>query len=112
MNLVCLFCLEEIQGNPTSNPIGCRCKIQAHESCFHHWFEQKQSYECPICHTVSVPTPIHHENIRIVVIERQQAREERNNRTNQKAVAVCCCLLIGWSVGLTILDAIYASMRS
>jgi hypothetical protein len=113
MSTFCLFCLEEIQGTPTPNPIGCPCKIQAHESCFHAWFQQKQSIECPICHTVSIPTPFQYENLHIVFVERRGDPEARRRvRNNKKAVAVCCCLLLGWTVGLTILEAVYQIARS
>lgn len=110
MKSTCLFCLEDIEGTPAANPIGCRCKILAHESCFTLWFQQKQSLECPICHTVSVPTPFHHENLHVVFIrEERRDNEEAHYRTNQKAIAMCCCLLLGWTIGLTILEAIYSA---
>lgn len=110
MNKVCLFCLEDIEGSPLGNPIGCQCKIQVHDACFQTWFQQKQSLECPICHTVSVPTPFHHENVHVVFVrEERRDSQERQRRSNQKAIAMCCCLLLGWSVGLTILEAIYSA---
>lgn len=106
----CIFCLEDIQEGAIQNPIGCSCKILAHESCFTLWFQQKQSLECPICHTVSVPTPFHHENLHVVFVrEERRDSQERQYRSNQKAMAMCCCLLLGWSIGLTILEAIYSA---
>lgn len=98
----CLFCLESIRGNPTVNPPGCSCKIQAHESCLHAWFTQKQQLECPICHTVATPNPI------VILIENRQLIEEENLfQRNQKLVAACCCVLMFWAISLTLLDRVF-----
>jgi len=113
MTPICLFCLEDIHENPKPNPIGCSCTIQAHESCFHAWFQQKQSLECPICHTVSIPTQFHHENLHVVFVERRGDPESRQrSRRHEKAVTLCCCLLLGWTLGLTIFEFIFQTARS
>jgi len=109
MERICLFCFDPIKENNTRNPIGCQCAIHAHESCIHSWFQQKQQIECPICHTVSIPNPVSYENIQIVFIERNQSREgeRRAFQANQKVIALCCCVLLGWSIGLTIVEAVW-----
>lgn len=104
----CLFCLEPVEKQPISNPIGCHCKISSHTSCFEQWFQQKQQMECPICHTVSIPNQVAVENIRIVFVDNSNTeRRERRYRGHEKAVAFCCCLLMGWAIGLTILDLVF-----
>ena len=108
MEATCLFCLDPIKENNTRNPIGCQCAVHAHESCIHAWFQQKQQIECPICHTVSIPNPVSYENIQIVYIERPEVQETRRYfRANEKAIALCCCVLLGWSIGLTIVEAVW-----
>ncbi len=107
MEQTCLFCLDPIKGN-TLNPIGCQCTIYAHESCFHTWFQQKQQLECPICHTISMPNLISPENIHVVYVEApQNTNIQRNFRNQEKAIALCCCVLLGWSIGLTILELVF-----
>lgn len=105
----CLFCLESVKNESVPNPVGCRCRLIAHESCFKQWFDQKQQLECPICHTVSVPNRVAYENIHIVYIDTTSVQAQRRRLNgNEKAVAFCCCLLFGWAVGLTILELIFA----
>ncbi len=109
----CLFCLEAVKTPELQNPIGCRCKLVAHSSCFDQWFAQKNQMECPICHTVSIPSPVAYENIQIVYVETtravRQEQQERRFRGHEKAVAFCCCLLMGWGIGFTILDIVFQS---
>ena len=110
MESPCLFCLEPIQAEQTINPIGCHCKIQAHKQCFDAWFVQKNQLECPICHAVSVPNRVLHDNIHIVYINTTEAQErERHYTQQQKAAGYCCLLLLGWSIGITILDLVSRS---
>lgn len=106
----CLFCLEPVEKGQVANPIGCACRIVAHQTCFTQWFEQKQQMECPICHTVAVPNRIAYENIHVVYINTTEIdrTRQRDVRGRDKAVMFCCCLLMGWSIGLTILEAISA----
>jgi hypothetical protein len=104
----CLFCLEPVKESTTLNPIGCQCAIHAHEACFHTWFQQKQQLECPICHTVSIPNPVPFDNIHIVYVQAPQERDmQRRVRNHEKAVAMCCCILLGWSIGLGILEVVF-----
>ena len=107
----CLFCLEPVEKNGLGNPIGCSCTIQAHAACFDQWFHQKQQLECPICHTVSIPNAVAVENIRIVFVDatRERQTEQTRFRGHEKAAAFCCCLLLGWSIGLTIIDLVSRS---
>ena len=107
MNQSCLFCLEAVEKEGQENPIGCHCKIIAHTGCFKQWFEQKQQMECPICHSVSVPNRITLDNIHVVYINMAEPRRNRLMNGHEKAVGFCCCLLMGWAVGLTILDLIF-----
>lgn len=108
MEPICLFCLESIKENSTQNPIGCQCVIRAHASCFRTWFHQKQQLECPICHTVSIPNPVVYDNIHIVYVQSGESRNtERRMRKHERAMAMCCCILLGWSIGLTILEAVW-----
>ncbi len=100
----CLFCLEPVETEIATNPIGCACRIAAHPQCFRHWFEQKQQMECPICHTVAVPNRVAYENIHIVYINQPSHEVQRRTRTQDKLAMFCCCLLLGWSIGLTILE--------
>jgi hypothetical protein len=105
----CLFCLEPVEKEKLSNPIGCSCQILAHRSCFEQWFQQKHQMECPICHTVALPSPVALEHVQIVYIDRTQVSETQRFRGHEKAVAFCCCLLMGWALGFTVLDLIARS---
>ena len=97
----CLFCLEPVRENHTVNPPGCSCKIVAHEACIHTWYNQKQSLECPICHTVVIQNPI-------PVFEINQVIQERRiNQANQKVAAGCCFIIMAWVTSLSILEYIY-----
>jgi len=103
----CLFCLDPVKQDSLQNPIGCHCKIVAHTQCFNSWYQQKQQLECPICHTISIPNPAAIDTVRIVFIDTtRRAAAERRFRGNEKAVTFCCCLLLGWAVGLSIIEAI------
>jgi hypothetical protein len=105
MESICLFCLDPIKENRTPNPIGCQCSIHAHQACFQTWFHQKQQLECPICHTVSIPNPVVHENIHIVYVQSSEPRDfQQRVRNHEKAIGMCCCILLGWSIGLAILE--------
>ena len=98
----CLFCLEPMRDNPTVNPPGCSCKIFAHEACIHAWYIQKQTLECPICHTVVVQTTI-------PLLEPNEESEQREMYTRQQKVAAgCCCLIMAWVTSLSILEYIFA----
>ena len=88
----CLFCLETIQENLTANPTGCFCKIEAHQACLHAWYIQKQCIECPICHTVSILTPV---------------EDQERFQLNQKIVCACCILFF-WAISIRILDSLVA----
>lgn len=107
MEPLCLFCLDPVKQDALQNPIGCHCTIVSHTKCFDVWFQQKQQMECPICHTVSLPSDVQVENIRIVFIDTtHRERIERHHRMNKKAAAFCCCLLLGFGIGFSILDYI------
>jgi hypothetical protein len=63
--------------------------------------------ECPICHTVSFPHRITSTDIHVVYINMTETeRIQRRWKANEKAAAVCLCMVIGWGVGLGILQAV------
>lgn len=107
---VCLFCLETIkQDEVLPNPIGCRCTLSTHQRCLQGWFEQKHNMECPICHTIGTPMPFQISDTQhiihfIHVDVTAQQREQQRIRGREKAVAFCCCLLLGWALGLSIIE--------
>jgi hypothetical protein len=105
MKPCCLFCLEPIETSSIQNPIGCACRVTAHQPCFDQWIQRKNQMECPICHTVSIPNRSSHEAIHIVYVNSsaENLRQERS-RGHDKAAAFCCCLLLGWAIGITVLD--------
>lgn len=99
-----------MQRENSINPIGCRCKVHAHTQCFDAWFAQKNQLECPICHTVSVSNRILHDNIHVVYINTTEAQErDRRYNQHQKVAGFCCLMILGWSIGLTILDLVTRS---
>jgi hypothetical protein len=109
MESSCLFCLEVIREAFPPNPIGCSCKIQAHKHCFDAWFVQKNQMECPICHTIATPNQIH-DTIHIVYIDTTEVQPRHHQENQQKKAAVFCCLLLmGWSIGMTIIDVVSRS---
>lgn len=108
METSCLFCLEPVTKEPLHNPIGCPCKIAAHKTCLHQWFEQRQVMECPICHTVAVPNRAMREDVQVVYVNITEQQELQRRLTSQeKAAAFCCCMILGWSLGLTILELVF-----
>jgi hypothetical protein len=109
MESTCLVCLEPIKENPAPNPIGCSCKILLHPACFQQWFDQKQQLECPLCHTIALPTILAH-NIHIVYVnttETENAINQNRQRQQQKRdvyLGICCCGLLFWTLLLVILE--------
>ena len=105
----CLFCLESVEKDPMNNPIGCHCKIVAHKECFQEWFDQKHQMECPICHTLAIPNPVVLDDIRIVFVDMTREQEDtRRYKNHEKAIAFCCCTLLGWAVGISIIESLLA----
>jgi hypothetical protein len=104
----CLFCLENVdKNNSLQNPIGCHCSIIAHKQCFQTWFDQKQQMECPICHTLALPNPVVIDDIHIVYIDTTMVQEHRRRyRGHEKAIAFCCCTLLGWAIGISVIEAV------
>lgn len=110
MESSCLFCLEAIHEAFPPNPIGCPCKIQAHKQCFDAWFVQKNQMECPICHTIAIPNQIQNNTIHVVYVDTTHIQPRRRDENQQKKAAVFCCLLLmGWSIGMTVVDLISRS---
>jgi hypothetical protein len=107
MEETCLFCLEPVKPTEaTVNPIGCPCQIKSHGTCLQEWFEEKQQYECPICHTVSIPNPVQ-PVYQIVYVRETPRSNSMIDQQHQKCMAVCCFSLLGWTIILTILDLIF-----
>lgn len=100
-----MFCLDSIKSNEFAlNPIGCQCQFKSHGSCLQTWFEQKNQYECPICHTISVPSPVQ-PVYQIVYVERDPPRPEgRITESQQRCVAACCLGWILWSIFLSLFE--------
>lgn len=109
----CMFCLEDLKAQESSsNPIGCHCSYKSHPSCLQTWFEQKNQYECPICHSVSIPNPIHATNnpIQVIVVRREQSNMlEDINMSNQKCMGWCCMGMIVWTIVVNIIDLVLRS---
>lgn len=104
----CLFCLEPVDDEAISNPIGCSCRIEAHKSCFEGWVTTKQHMECPICHTVSFPNRVPESDIAVVFVNMTPAIERRQRFKAKEQVAMfCCCLLLGWSIGVSVIEALF-----
>ena len=113
MEETCMFCLEPLKQNEqVINPIGCQCDFKSHGPCLQVWFEQKQQYECPICHTVCVPNPTEQNQqpiVQIVYVNREQPRISENQitRGQQKCIGMCCLIIISWGLAMTIIDLIF-----
>lgn len=107
-----MFCLEQLKTNETVlNPIGCNCLYKSHGTCLQAWFEQKQQYECPICHAVSLG-PLHSRTnpvvgplVRVVYVQREQEEDGIPER-HQKCFGICCLGMIGWAIFINVLDYI------
>lgn len=96
-----MFCFDPLKPtDQVGNPIQCNCNYKAHGSCLQNWFEQKNQYECPICHAVVVPPPL-----QVVYVQMPPAPEEpRITRGQQKCVAMCCLSFLGWAIFVSILE--------
>lgn len=109
----CMFCLENLKPQECSlNPIGCQCAYKAHSSCLVEWFEQKNQYECPICHSVSLPNPIHNRAspIQVVVIRREQSHMlDEVDPSSQKCMGWCYLGMIIWIIIVNIIDLVLRS---
>lgn len=102
-----MFCLEPVKSTEVAfNPIGCSCQFKSHGGCLQTWFEQKQQYECPICHTVSVPNPV----VPVYQVVYVQQEPLENNRPSsltpaqQKCAGYFCLGFLLWWVILSIFE--------
>lgn len=103
-----MFCLEAIKSTEVAfNPIGCDCQYKSHGACLQVWFEQKNQYECPICHAVSVPNPTQ-PVMRIVYIQREEEETSTLSDRQQKCIAYFCLSFLLWSIFISVLDYILA----
>ncbi len=92
--IACLFCLEDVKANEEYiNPIGCNCQYKVHGPCLQTWFEEKNQYECPICHAVSIPNPAQLRPIQFVIVERRAGFSEVDMGT-QRCLGFCCLSLL------------------
>lgn len=103
-----MFCLETVKPNEAVfNPIGCNCKYTSHGSCLQTWFEQKNQYECPICHAVSIPNPIQPAVYQIVYIQQELRESQRQTRrNNRKCMIFSCVALMSLGIIMNILEAV------
>ena len=101
-----MFCLENLKSTEAAmNPIGCRCNFKSHGPCLQTWFEQKNQFECPICHTVSIPSPLT-QPVQIVYVQRVPPILRYRELTDgqQKCIGLCCISLVGWFIFTLILE--------
>lgn len=105
-----MFCLESVKSTEVAfNPIGCSCQFKSHGTCLHAWFEQKHQYECPICHTVSMPNPVQ-PVYQIVYVQREEpSRQSPFSQRNTQCIAFCCFGFLLWWVILSIVE--YATKK-
>ena len=107
MDETCMFCLESVKSNEQAmNPIGCTCHFISHGTCLQGWFEQKQQYECPICHAVCVVNPV---QVPVVVYVETARDSGQTTIAQQRCVAACCLGLLFWALFVTILDYVLRS---
>ncbi len=105
-----MFCLEPIKSTELAfNPIGCHCVFKSHGTCLQAWFQQKQQLECPICHTVSMPSPVQPVALpayQIVYVQEppQEMNRFRITRGQQKCAGYCCIGFLLWWVALSIFE--------
>jgi hypothetical protein len=109
MEYQCMFCLEQLKSTEVAlNPIGCLCSFQSHGPCLQTWFEQKNQYECPICHAVSIPNPVFQAPQPVVyVVQVRRPLYEVVMRDQQLCAAVCCFGVMIWFVVLTTVSLIF-----
>lgn len=105
-----MFCLETVKSNEVVlNPIGCNCKYMSHGPCLQSWFQEKNQYECPICHAVSIPNPIQSPQPMYQIVYIQERREEierRMTRSQKKCAAILCFTIICWGIIMNIIEAV------
>lgn len=103
----CIFCFDPVKpSEQISNPIQCDCTFKAHGSCLQLWFEQKNQYECPICHTVIVQPPLQapFQVVYVQMPQQEQERQFRMTKAQQRCAAMCCFTLMGWAIFVSILE--------
>ncbi len=113
MEETCMFCLEPLKQNEQAlNPIGCECNFKAHGQCLQSWFEQKQQYECPICHVVCIINPVEQyvqqPVVQVVYVNRESTSPStyQISEGQQKCLGICCFMLIFWALTTSIADMI------
>ena len=64
--------------------------------------------ECPICHTISFPYRIPDPETYVVYINMTQANanQDRARKVKEQVAIVFCCTMMGWAIGLGIMQAI------
>lgn len=99
-----MFCLDTMKENEqVLNPIGCQCLYKCHGSCLQSWFEQKNQYECPICHTICIMSPL--ALIPHIVYVRSEYTPVLND--HQKCAGYCCIGLIVWVIVINVVNNIF-----
>ena len=92
----CMFCLDEVKPNEEIlNPVGCSCLFKAHGSCLQSWFEQKNQYECPICHAVVNLNPL--QPVHVVYIQ-ERPSESGLVRRHRWCLGMCFVISIFWGL--------------
>lgn len=105
----CMFCLDDIKPQEAFfNPIGCHCAYKAHQSCLAKWFEQKNQYECPICHAVSIPNPVQ-TPLQVIVLRERSNEIDEAELSHHKCVGWCCLSFIAWAVIINVIDLVLRS---
>ena len=103
----CMFCLDELKSVEVAfNPIGCNCEFKSHGPCLQSWFEQKGQYECPICHSVAIRSPIQELPLHVIYVQNPapQVPERRITRGQERCVGACCLGFVFWSLFVTLWD--------
>jgi hypothetical protein len=109
MDQQCVFCLETLKSTEAVlNPIGCSCSFPSHGPCLQTWFEQKNQYECPICHAVSIPNVVAQPPQQIVYVVRvRRPIYELVMADQQRCAAICCFGVMIWFVVLTTVSLLF-----
>ena len=104
----CFICLEEGTSESTVQTLNfgvyhdvpCSCQVACHIHCWMSYYTQKGGFECPICHSRMVvsPLPIQREPMIIVVHQPPDELHDYTCSVRERASALFCILLFATAI--------------
>ena len=96
----CIICLNEKKTHQMRG-IDCDCKYYIHQSCHVEYVNHNHKMECPICHVISTPNPIH-----TIYIKKEDLYKESDSSNNcvNGCIGGCCFSLVILAIVFAVLS--------